>query len=416
MQFKYTAIDIRGKTVTGDIFASDRGAAVVDLKKQGLVPTQVQPMAPKGGQVGAAESKNIFERDIVGGDIHKKQLKHKKVLSLLSQMAIMMRAGVSLSLAMEVLIEQEADKSARAMLQEINDGLYAGSSISQSMKKFATFPVTVTNIVAAGEVNGRLDVAFERAANNLQKQVAMRAKIKSAMNYPMFLMVLTIALVVVMNVVVLPTFVELFTTMDAELPALTRGVMAFSDFLTGRWYVIVAAVVVVVGTYKLLMNQVPAFRLNADRLKLKIPVFGKLLMQSSVAQFCGIMNSLVEAGVEIVSALEIAREVVPNTYIKQSIIKIVDDVKVGQSINRSMASSGIFDPLLISMIRVGEESGALDEVLGKMAALYEGQTDESVKNLTAMMEPMMTVIIAVVVGTVVISIILPMFGMYSVIA
>lgn len=416
MQFKYSAVDGRGKRIDGEIAAADRGAAVAELKGKGLIPTSINVMTPKNAARNATQKSGIFEGDIFGGDPHKAQLKPKKLLSILSQMGIMMKAGVSLSLAMEVLIEQESDKLAIKILQEISDGLYAGLSISQSMKKFATFPKTVINIVSAGEANGRLDIAFERASTNLGKQIAMRGKIKSAMNYPAFLMVLTIMLVFIMNVVVLPTFVGLFDSMGAELPGLTVAVMAFSDFLTTKWYYLLAGGIIAWGSLKIALTQSRGFRLQFDRAMLKLPIFGKLIMQSAIAQFCGIMNSLVEAGIEIVSALEIARDVVPNAFIRSKISKIVEDVKVGMSINRSMAATEVFDPLLVSMIRVGEESGALDEVLGKMAALYEDQTDEAVKNMTAMMEPMMTVIIAVVVGTVVISIILPMFGMYDVIA
>ncbi len=412
MQFKYTAVDIRGKTVAGEVTANDRGAAVTDLKSKGLVPTVIQPVATKGGK---PEKQGILEKDIIGGDIYKKKLKPKKLLSILDQMAIMMRAGVSLSLSMEVLIESEPDKSARAILQEINDGLFAGLSISESMRKFAAFPITVISIVAAGETNGRLDVAFERAATNLAKQVALRAKIKSAMTYPSILLVLTVGLVYLMNAVVLPTFVDLFTSMGAQLPALTKGVMAFSKFITTKGHFILIGVVLFFVVYKFATTQFPSVRLAIDKFKLHMPVFGKMNMQSSVAQFCTIMNSLVESGVEIVASLEIAREVVPNTFIQSQIVQIIEDVKVGTTINKSMAATGVFDPLLISMIRVGEESGALDEVLGKMANLYENQTDESVKNLTALMEPAMTVVIAVVVGTVVISIVQPMFGMYAII-
>lgn len=413
MQFTYTAVDVRGRTVRGEVSAHDRGAAVAELKGKGLVPTLIDAVSSKTGP-DAEKSKPLLQREI-GGTVYTKKLKPKKLLSILDQMAIMMRAGVSLPLAMDVLIQSDRDSGSRRILQEINDGLYAGASISQSMRRFAAFPLTVVSIVAAGEANGRLDSAFQRSASNLAKQVELRKKIRSAMTYPLVLLVLTIGLVYLMNAVVLPTFIDLFTQMGAELPPLTRAVMAFSSFTTSSGHWIALAVVALIAAYRLARGKSPGFTRAMDKIKLRIPMFGPLAMQSSIAQFCTIMHSLVESGVEIVASLEIAEQVVSNTFIRSELSRIVDEVKVGSTIHRAMEREGIFDPLLVSMIRVGEESGSLGEVFGKMAALYEEQTDESVKTLTALLEPAMTVVIAIVVGTVVISIVMPMFGMYEVI-
>jgi len=192
--------------------------------------------------------------------------------------------------------------------------------------------------------------------------------------------------------------------------------MSVSAFITTKWYLILLVTFLLAATLIILQKKSYAFALEIDKLLLKIPGIGTLLRQSYIARFCRIMSSLVESGVDIVKALEISRDVLPNRLMKDSLTQIIAEVKVGSSINASMAKFKVFDALLISMIKVGEESGMLFETMEKMASLYEQQTDETTKRLTAAMEPAMTVIIAGIVGTVVISIVIPMFGMYSVVS
>lgn len=411
MQYQYIAVSVKNKKSRGLINAENKAEAIARLQDEGLTALNLMSSAEK-----TAAPKSIWDVEIGTSDIHKAKIPKKRLLAMMHQMGIMMKAGVSLSMAMGVLIDGEKDKKIKRILNEINDDLYTGTPISAAMAKFRAFPEITVNIIQSGEANGRLDTAFERCVVILEKEIALSGKVKGAMGYPIFLMVLTLFLMIVMNVVVLPNFASVFNQFGAKLPALTIAVMSFSNFLTNSWYLILLVIFVLVFTFIILKKKSQRFSTAMDRLLLKIPGIGQLLRQSYIARFCRIMSSLVEAGVDIVRALEISRDVIPNRFFKQQLTQVVADVKVGSSINASVAKFAIFDSLLVSMIQVGEESGMLFETLDKMASLYEEQTDEATKKFTAALEPAMTIIIAVVVGTVVISIVMPMFGMYSVVS
>lgn len=411
MQYRYTAVSVKNKKSRGMISAENQTDALARLQELGLTALELRGDEPKSDA-----PRSIWQMEIGSADIHKTKIKKKKLLAMMHQMAIMMKAGVSLSMAMEVLISGEKNKKTKAVLAEINSDLYTGIPISASMAKFQAFPEIMVNIVQSGETNGRLDTAFERCADILEKEIALNAKIKGAMGYPIFLLFLTTLLILIMNALVLPNFETVFQQFGADLPALTKAVMGFSHFLTAYWFLMIPAILLLAFGFYGLKKYCRPFSTAADHFFLGIPAIGPLLRQSYISRFCRMMSSLVEAGVEIVRSLEISRNVIPNRYFRDRLTQVIDDVKLGSSINAAAAKFPVFDPLLVSMLQVGEESGMLAETLDKMAGLYEEQTEESTKRLTTMLEPAMTIIIAAVVGTVIISIVLPMFRMYSVIA
>ncbi|MBW7571548.1 type II secretion system F family protein [Caproiciproducens faecalis] len=412
MRYQYTAVDYRHKKSHGFLNADSKADAIARLQSEGLTALSLT-----GGENKAqAEPTSIWKMEITGSDIHKAKIKKKKLLTIMNQMGIMMKAGVSLSMAMEVLISGEKDKKVKQILEEMNSDLYTGIPISEAMAKFRAFPKIVTNIIQSGEANGRLDTAFERCAKILDKEIELTAKLKGATGYPIFLLCLTLLLMMIMNVFVLPNFANIFKEFNTDLPVITRFVMALSSFIMAKWYFILLVVFILIFTFIILKKKYAPFATAMDRMFLRIPAVGSLMRQSYIARLCRIMSSLVESGVDIVKALEISRDVIPNRYMKEQLTQIVSEVKFGSSINASMAKFPIFDALLVSMIKVGEESGMLFETLDKMASMYEQQTDESTKKLTSALEPAMTIIIAVIVGTVVISIVVPMFSIYSVIS
>ncbi len=409
--YHYTAVDAKNKKSRGFTEADNKAAVIAMLQGKNLMPVEIS-----GTEQANTEQKSIWETEIGSSDIHKAKIPKKKLLTMMHQMGIMMKAGVSLSMAMGVLIDSEKNKKFKKILKEMNDDLYTGVPISATMTKFRAFPEIVVNIVQSGEANGRLDSAFERCAVVLEKEIALAGKLKGATTYPAFLLVLTVGMLIVMNCLVLPNFASVFKQFNAELPAITVFVMAFSRCLSSYWYLILLVLFLLILTYVLLKRNCVPFSTGVDRILLKLPAIGTLLKQSYVARFCRIMSSLVESGVDIVNALEISRNVIPNRFMKAQLTQAIADVRVGSSINATFAKFPVFDSLLVSMMKVGEESGMLYETLDKMATLYEQETEESTKKLTNMMEPAMTIIIALVVGTVVIAIVLPMFGMYSVVA
>lgn len=411
MRYYYTAVDIKDRKSRGSMEAENKTAVIAALQSKGLIPVEIS-----GNEQSGTEPKSIWQTEIGSSDIHKARIPKKKLLAMMHQMGIMMKAGVSLSMAMGVLIESEKNKKFKQILKEMNEELYTGVPISTTMAKFKAFPEIVINIVQSGEANGRLDSAFERCASVLEKEIAITAKLTSATQYPVFLLILTAAMLAVMNYLVLPKFVNIFNNFDTPLPTITVFVMAFSGFITSYWYIILLVLFVLIFTYILLKKKCTPFSTGVDRILLTIPVIGTLLRQSYIARFCRIMSSLVESGIDIVNALEISRNVIPNRFMKDKLTQAISDVRVGSSINATFARFPVFDSLLVSMIKVGEESGMLYETLDKMATLYEDETDDSIKKLTNMMEPILTIIIALLVGTVVIAIVLPMFSMYSAMA
>lgn len=392
------------------ITASDKNEAIEQLLNSGLTVLELNP------EEDANQAESVWQKDLGSKDIHKVKVSKKVLLSMLNQMSLMMKAGVSLTLAMDVMIDSQKDKKFKKILQEIKKDLLSGTTISASMAKFRAFPELIISMVQSGEENGRLDTAFERCTSILEKEMLLTSKIRGAMIYPIILLCLTVALMIILNVIVLPNFASVFKQFGADLPALTKGVIAVSNFLMTRWYVVIAVIFLILFSYKFARRTSKEFLLKTDSLKLKFPLIGEVTRQSLTARFCRVMASLVEAGVDVVHSLKISRDIVSNHLIQMQLDQIMEDVKVGIAINVSMSRFPTFDTLLVSMIRAGEESGMLGDSLKKMADLYEQQTEESTKRMTSLMEPIMTVIIAVLVGTVIISIVMPMFGMYSVIS
>lgn len=408
MKYKYTAMNSKNQKKEGAIEAETKNQAITILRDKGLIVQEIVEAA------SSDEPTSIWQMDL-GGDIHTKKIKLKRLMQFMNQMGMMMKAGINLSLSMQIMIDAEKDVSMKRILKEINEGLYNGLTLSQAMRNFAAFPSIYISIIEAGEANGRLDMAFEQCALIAKKEIALSGKIKSALMYPIFLLVLVVALVVILCVFVLPTFKDTYASFGAELPGLTLAVMGLSDFLIGYWWLILIIVGGVWIACYLLNKNSAEFRMLMAKVALKIPLIGPILRLNSLARFCRLMSTLTDAGIPIHKAMSLSREVIPNVYIKEKIQAVLNDVQLGVTINAAMAKHPVFDPILVSMIRVGEESGMLGDSLFKMAELFEAQTDESTTRLTDSMTPIMTVVIGVVVGTVVVSMILPMFGVYSVI-
>ncbi len=413
MKYTYIAVNEKNKKYKSEITANSREEAKRLLQMRGLTALKIDEFVDTAE---SNKSKNLWERDLNFKDIHDVVIPKKKVLTILHQMSIMMKAGISLSLAMEVMLDTEKDKDMRKILEEMNKDLYNGISLSASMGKFKAFPDLIVNIVQAGELNGRLDLSFQQSSLITEKEVALNAKLKSAMIYPLILITLTIALIIILSVVVIPQFEGVFNTFGAELPAITQMTVSVSDFLINYWYIVIAVAGIIAISWKLAMKYSDSAAMWWAKNQLKIPIVGNVLSVTYVARFCRMLATLTDAGVSIVDSLSIARDVIGNLYMTDCMQQIIEDVKIGTPINVAMSRWPIFDPLLVSMIRIGEESGQLTDSLNKMSELYEDQANEATKRMTDAMTPAMTIVLAVVVGTVVVSIMIPMFGMYDVIA
>ena len=413
MKYSYLAIDGKNKKYRSEINAESREDVKRILADRGMTALEISEVKDA---LDGQENLPWYQKDISMKDIHDVELPKKKVLTTLHQMGIMMRSGISLSMAMEVLLDTEADKTMKKILTIVSNELYNGVTLSQSMGSFKTFPEIVISLVAAGEANGRLDMAFDNAADILHREITLTAKIKSAMMYPAFLLALTAAMIIVMSMFVLPQFAGVFLAFGSDLPAISKAVMAFSDWMIKYWWLAILIIAGIVIGFKMLLKYNDSFAMWLAEFLLKMPIIGPVMNNTYIARFCNIMATLTDAGVSILKALELSRDVVSNIFMKDALSQVIEDVKIGTPINVSMSHYDIFDSILVSMVRVGEESGMFSDAMHKMADLYQEQADESTKRLTDAMTPAMTIIIAGVVGVVAVSIVMPMFGMYGVIA
>lgn len=410
-KYNYVAVNEKNRKYKNEMVADSIEEVKKNLRARNLNPLSVT-------EAGKEEEKSIWDMEIGGNkDVHKLRLSKSKMLVFFHQMALMMRSGISLSVAMEVMIDSEKDKTMRQILRDISINLYNGLTLSRAMGAFTTFPKLYINIIQAGEANGNLDDAFDQCSRLLKKEMKLAGKIKGAMMYPAFLLVLTIALIIVMSVVVLPSFAGIFTSFGSELPWMTKLVMGMSDFIIHWGWLLAIVIAILVGVFLLIRKHNEAFAMGCATISLKIPIIGDVFRLTNVARFANMMSTLSESGVNILDSLTLARDVMTNLYMRDCLSQVIEDVKIGTPINVSMNRyKTVFDSLFTSMVRVGEESGQLADSLRKIADMYEEKSNDATQAMTDAMTPAMTIIIAVIVGFVVIAIFSAMFGMYGVIS
>lgn len=412
MKFSYVAVNEKNRKYKSEMVANSREEVERNLKARGMIALEITE-----AKKVANEDLPIWQREIGGTkDVHDLKISKKKMLFFLHQMGIMMRSGIALSVAMEVMCDTEKDKTMLRFLQEITKNLYNGVTLSKAIGAFKTFPNVYINIIQAGEANGRLDESFEQCAALMKKEMRLASKIRGAMVYPCFLLLLTIALIIVMSVVVLPSFKGLFESFGSELPIMTQITMGISDVLVSYGWLIVLIIIAIIVALRVLYQKNYKFCMWWSTMQLKIPIVGEVIRLSQLARFSNMMATLSESGVNILDSLTLSRDVMGNKFMRDCLNQVIEDVKIGTPINISMSRyPGAFDSLFVSMVRVGEETGKLGDALTKLSGVYEDQSNDATKALTDAMTPAMTIIIAVIVGFTVISIVQAMFGMYAVI-
>ncbi len=412
MEFSYVAVNEKNRKYRNRMTANTKEEVKRKLEQRALIAISINEV-----KKGSQEDIPIWQRDLGGSkDVHTLKISNKRLLTFMHQMALMIRSGISLSVAMAVMCDTEKDKNMLRILQEITANLYNGITLSQSLSSFKTFPTVYVNIIQTGEANGRLDEAFDKCVSLLKKEITLKNKIKGAMIYPIFLLILTIGLIIVMSVVVLPSFKGLFESFDSELPIMTQITMGISDVLIHYGWLIILIIVAIVVTIRILYKKNYSFCMWWSTFQLKIPIIGEVLRLNQLTRFANMMATLTSSGVNILYALELSRDVVGNKFMSDCLNQVIEDVRIGTPINISLSRyPKAFDPLFVSMIRVGEESGMLSDSLNKMADMYDEQATDATQRMTDAMTPAMTIIIAGIVGFVVISIVQAMFGMYSVI-
>ncbi len=379
-KFSYTATDVSGKIVRGTESAEDYQDLQQRLKERNLYVTKYRDH-------GAREAVDV-----------KYKFKTKEVSFISRQLASMTSAGLSLVRALHILQEQQENKKAKAVLLDIYEEVQKGKSFSDVLAtKPGVFPDMFVSMVAAGEASGTLDQILNRVSDHFANANKTANKVKSAMIYPLVLLVLIIAVVILMFTTILPQFGSM---MDPEdMNALSSAMMAISDSMINYWYVYLIVVGVVVAVMWVLLK-IPATKLRMDELLLKFPKVGKLMSTIYTGRFARNMANLYGAGLQLVDCIDKSVAVIGNTYVKKRFAEAIDNIKLGESMSKAIEKTEIFEGMFTSIIFVGEESGTLDTILNKAADYYDEEADSAIGKLVGLMEPVMIIVMGVVIGLV----------------
>ncbi len=395
-QFQYTVRDSTGNVRTGTSDAESMDILKRRLSEQGFQVADVKQTARKG-------------KKTEGGGFGKVKLKDLSIFC--RQFSTMIDAGVSLVRALDVLGEQTQNPKLKRILREIQTEVESGQTLSKAMQKYPrVFNNLFIGLIRAGEVGGVLEEALQRLSHFLEKDMELKRKVKAALTYPCIVVVVAVLIVLGLCTFIVPKFIELFHDLGVkELPAMTQFLVDFSDFLKTKWYIGIAIVVILWMTIKY-AGTTRVGRRVIDRMKLKIPVFGKLTHRIALARFSRTLSTLLVSGVPILQALETVAGTVGNEIISEAIMNARARIREGDKINEPLLKSKMFPPMVVHMISIGEESGALDQMLSKIAEFYEGEVESALASLTSAIEPIMIVFLGVCVGFIVIAMFLPLIS------
>ena len=413
--FSYTALDARGQEVRDVIEASSEQEAIQALRQAGYYPTSVGPAgkAPKGAPTPAKPAKGQGMRKEINLNIpflERKTVKPKTLMIFTRQLATLIDAGLPLLRGLTVLGKQEPDPVMRKTVGRLSDSVQGGSTFSDALSQHPKiYNKLYVNMVKAGELGGVMELVLVRLADFQEKAQKLKNKVISAMFYPIIVLIIAIAIMAFLLVYIVPKFKEIFDDMlqGRPLPALTQFVINLSGAVQNNFFLIVLAVVAFIVGYSLFARTVKG-RATIDAVTLRLPLFGDLIKKGSISRFSRTLGTLVTSGVPILQALNITRDTAGNVVLSDAIQKVHDSVKEGESIVSPLEKSGLFPPMVVSMIDVGEETGQLPEMLLKIADVYDDEVDNTVAGLTSLLEPIMIVFLAVVVGTIVIALFLPL--------
>ena len=406
-KFSYTAVDARGKQANGFVEANDQNDAITQIRQLGFYPQRLDEAKEEEAPVGT-DNKPLAKKG--GGKVK------SKVLTIFTrQLATLIEAGLPLMRSLNTLAKQERNPVMRTTMAQLATAVESGGTFSEALAQHPRiFDKLYVNMVKAGELGGVLEIVLTRLAEFQEKSQKIKGKVLAAMIYPLVVLVIASAILSFLLIFIVPKFQQIFQ--DAlpgqPLPSVTLFVIACSDLLVSKWYLVLGVIALTVFGYKSLAS-VPAGVLFLDQLALRIPVFGDLTSKTAISRFARTLGTLISSGVPILQALNITRDTAGNVVVANAINKIHDSVKEGESVVGPMESSSVFPPMVTSMVQVGEETGQLPDMLVKVADVYEAEVDNVVTGLTSILEPIMIVMLAVIVGTIVIALFMPMVGLIT---
>ncbi len=396
-EFRYKAINPKGEIIQGKHQAKTRDEVLGIITSNGYSPLAIEEITGS--------------KDIVLG---KKSINTKDISIFCRQLATMLEAGVSITYSISILAEQIPNKKLKGILTKVNEDIRKGEELSVAMAKYEEeFPKLLINMVQVGESSGTLDSIMNRMAVYYENQTKMNGKIKNAMIYPIILGIVTVAIVSFILIYLMPMFVDMFDSSEAALPAVTQAILVLSSFLKDNFIAIFGVVILAFVVFKYYTTRVDSGIYMYSIFKLKYSPFKDLNEKTIVSRFARGLSTVLSAGLSITNSLDIISGVLGNNYAQAKLKTIKEKMMIGESLSETIKEAQLFPPMLGSMIKIGEESGDLDGILGKTADFYDEELERAIANFTAVLEPIMIVIMGVIVGFLVIAILSPMFGMYE---
>jgi type IV pilus assembly protein PilC len=398
--YTYTARKDRGSPFTGVAAGDSKQAVVADLRRKGLTVLKLEEKRK------SVDFKSLLESMT--------RIKPKDKAVFARQFATMIQSGLAVLRALYVLEEQTENPRFKKIIGSVRSDVESGMSLSDAMERYpAAFDRLYVSMVRAGEVGGALDQSLNRLAAQLEKDDSIRRTVKSAMMYPVMIACFAVCVMAGMLLFIIPIFAKMFADLGGQLPMLTRVMMALSNVMRGYWFVLIPGVILLVWGLKRLKNSEQGRR-YWDRIKLKLPMrLGPVIQKIALARFSRTMATLTSSGVPILQAIEITGKTSGNTVIEEALVDVKESVRTGETIAKPLARVPVFPAMVTHMISIGEETGALDTMLNKIADFYEDEVDTSIKSLTSIIEPIMMLFVGGLVGMVVISMYLPMFSMMN---
>jgi type IV pilus assembly protein PilC len=396
--YEYKAIKQTGDVIEGSIVAKDRAEVLEILRDKEYQPIKIEEHR---------ENKNV---DILASFT---RVKVKDIAIFCRQFYTMLHSGISIIQCLDILRQQFDNVKLRVIIGQIYDQVQKGSALSESMRMHKdVFPELLINMIEAGEASGNLDVILLRMSEHFEKDTKLKRKITGAMIYPIVLASVMVIVVIGLITFVMPTFIGMFSSSGVELPGPTRVLLAISNFITSYWYIIIAILIVAIYLFRRSLKT-ESGRHSFDKFKLNVPIFKSVTIRVATTRFARTLSTLLSSGIPLLNAMEITSRVVGNKVVERAIMNVREDVRKGFDLAGPIKRTKLFPPMVDSMIKIGEESGSLDDVLRKTADFYDDEVDSAISKMTSLMEPLMIVIMAVVIGAVVISIALPMFSMFE---
>lgn len=401
--FKYRAKE-GPNTVEGTVEASTKEEAVEKVHQLGLVPVRVEPLAAKEAVTGAKPPPASRPLPAVGA-----RLKSKTVTLFTWQLSCLLHSGISITRGLQILSQQSSDANLKRILENIEEVIKQGQTFSGALSNHArAFSPFYIAMIKSGEDSGTLEEVLAKLAEYSQKRDELFSKVRTALAYPVLMIFVGIGTIYFMFSFAMPRVMNIFLSTEQELPVITKILVAISNTLQHAWPVIVILIVLVIVSLKQ-GRKSPAQRLVFDRIQLGIPVFGEFIRKSELAKLCQTMNLLIKSGIPILQAIEVAAPVLNNEAIRAEFLKTIQDLKAGGSFGKSLGKSKIFPGFMTNLILIGEESGRLGETLGEIASAFTRDTEEATKVMTALLEPIIILVMGLIVGFIVIGMLLPIF-------